>query len=671
MNAPAGGGLSGRAALVRAVWRTWGARGLARRSAYEVDRRSGRLRSAEDRWLRTTGVPPAPLAPAGTTVPSRPSGPDPTRADPGGRIRLYGALDVDLGSPPEWHRHPLTGHRYPSDVHWSDLDDSGRDGGDIKDIWEPSRLGWLQPMVRSWAATGDDAVAESVWGQIEHWYRRNPAYLGPNWMCGQETSLRTISVLFVADVMAASPATTPARRQLVADMVQDAVGRVAPTLSYALSQRNNHATSEAGFLWTASVLAPWLPDAAKLQRRSAHALTEITRDQFAADGSYAQHAPTYQRVALHVLLWCLSVARANSIDAPPGVADAVEQSVGHLRSLLVPGSDGQMPNLGGNDGALVFDLSTSDIGDFRPVLAHAAAATGATSGLGAGPWDEEARWFDLEAMAEMAEADPVGSPSGVTVRRGVDTHALTAGRAHVVLRAGSSRHRPAHADQLHVDLWLAGRPVAVDPGVYRYSAPAPWDNALADEAVHNLVRRPGVAQAVRANRFFWLRWSEASIDRLAGLDAVAYGVARLELVDGTVLRRLVAVADGMSVVVDWMAVTGNELRWNLPGDAQVDVGHSTTTVIGAGWKGRIVHSGPVTVPSSDDADPASGWESPTYAFRRPVTAVVVGPEPVGTVVSAFALSDRASELTRIAAAAQVLDPSGVDDTSIAALFDGG
>lgn len=634
-------------------------------------RRSGRLRSAEDRWLRTTGSAPAALAPAGTTVPSRASDPEPARVHPGGRIRLYGTLDVDLGDPPQWHRHPLTGHRYPSEVHWSDLDDSGSDGGDIKDVWEPSRLGWLQPMVRSWAATGDEAVAESVWAQIEHWYGHNPAYLGPNWMCGQETSLRTLSVIFAADILDTSSATTQARRHLVATMVQDAVGRVAPTLGYALSQRNNHATSEAGFLWTASVLAPWLPDAAKLQRRSAHALTESTEDQFATDGSYAQHSPTYQRVALHVLLWCLSVARANDIDAPAGVAEAVERSVDHLRSLLVPGSTGQMPNLGGNDGALVFDLSTSGIEDFRPVLAHAAAATGGASRLGSGPWDEEARWFGLEGAHATTGSDRVRYPSGATVRRGVDTHALTVGRAHVVLRAGPSRHRPAHADQLHVDLWLAGRPVAVDPGVYRYSAPAPWDNALADEAVHNVVRRPGVAQAVRANRFFWLRWSEASIEELAGLGTVAYAVARLELIDGTVLRRLVAVADGATVVVDWMAAAGNELRWNLSGEAQVEIDDPASTIVGAGWQGRIVHSGPLTVPKSNDADPASGWESPSYARRQPITAVTIGPEPVGTLVSAFALTDRASDLSRITAAAQALAPSGIDDTSIGALFDGG
>ncbi len=642
--------------LAAAVRRTWGVRGIGRRVAYEGRKRSGLLVVAERRWATGTAAPTTALGRVGLGPPASLTPPDPARFAEGAGLVLYGGLAVDVAVPPEWHRQPLGGHTYDADAHWSALSDAAPELGDVKDVWELSRLGWLQPRLRHWAATGDDAEAEAIWRVVEDWHERNPPYLGPNWMCGQETSLRTIAVMALADALDASPATTDARRLLVARLVQDAVGRVAPTLGYALSQRNNHASSEGGFLWTAAVLAPWLPGADRLRRRAARALSEVVEDQFGADGSYAQHSPTYQRVALHVLLWCLAVARATGEPLPPGVADAVGRSVGHLRSLVAPGSAGRVPNLGGNDGALVFDLAPTSIDDLRPVIAHAAAATGQSSGFGPGPWDEEAAWFGL---APAAAARRPRSPSTVT-------HALTCGRAHAVLRAGPLVHRPAHADQLHVDVWLDGEAVAVDPGSFRYTAPAPWGNALAGEDVHNLARRPSSPQAVRAGRFFWRRWESAEVVASVDADDLVARVARLRLPDATVLHRLVAVTAGLVLVVDQADGTGAvggapvEVRWNLPEAATVRAEPGRTEAAAAGWQARFDHGGLAATPTAVDDDPASGWHAPRYGVRAPLTAIVLTAGPEGRVASVFATDDSAVRLDAVLTAAADLDLARVD-----------
>lgn len=661
--------------LLSAVWRTWRGRGLLRRGAYEVAKRTGRLQAAEDRWLASVPPPLGPLRPVGLVRPAAvtTAGADIAVGERAGSICLYGGLDVETTVPPDWHRHPLTAHRFAADVHWSALSDSQPDAGDIKDVWELSRLGWLQPMVRRWAATGDDADAEAVWAVIEDWQARNPPYAGPNWMCGQETALRTTTVMMVADALSSSAATTDRRHLLVARMVQDAVGRVAPTLGYALSQRNNHASSEAGFLWTATVLAPWLPGAAPLRERAARALSEVAADQFAVDGSYAQHSPTYHRVALHVLLWCLAVARSTGVAPPAGVESAASRSVGHLRSLIAPDSGGQVPNLGGNDGALVIGLAPVPIDDFRPVVAHAAAATGQPSGFGPGPWNEEAAWFGLHPVdpapvrSEPAGSAPVAptpasapAPHAPAVGHvAVNTHPLTRGRAHAILRAGPSSHRPAHADQLHLDVWLDGAPVGMDAGSYRYTAPAPWGNALAGEEVHNLPRCPGVPQAVRSGRFFWRRWSEASVERSGSDRGAAFVLARLTLADATTLRRLVMVVDGRVVVVDRSTAEGTEVRWNLP--AEVDVsgdGAGPTSVEGRGWR-ALVAGGPSRVLPRSDQEPASGWHAPSYAEREPSTALIARPDGDGPLVTVFATDDQADGLEGLARAAAACDGATV------------
>ena len=631
-----------------AALRTWGGpRGLARRAGYEASKRSGRLRAAESSALArsTTGVV------IGTAGVAPLHHPDPAGAGPDDAgIRLYGALEVDR--PPDWHRHPFTGHVFPADVHWSELRDSEAEAGDVKDVWETARLGWLMPSVRRWAADGDERAAEQIWSVLEDWVSANPPYRGPGWMCGQETSLRAITVLFLADALRSSPATTDARRALVADLLGRSVGRVRPTLGYALSQRNNHSISESGFLWTAAVLAPSLPDAEAIRRRAARALTESVGDQIAPDGSYAQHSPTYQRLALHVLLWCLLVARTTGEEVPPGVVDAVGRSVGFLRALVAPGSEGRVPNLGGNDGALLFDLAGAPIGDLRPVIAHAAAATGQPSGFGPGPWDDEARWFGLQPTAGGA-APPAAA---------IATHALTQGTTHAVVRAGPLAHRPAHADQLHTDVWLAGAAVAVDPGSYRYTAPPPWGNALAEEDVHNLPRRPGVPQAVRAGRFFWRRWAEAVVDLSAATPAGSVLLARLVLPDGAVLRRLVAVAPGLVVVVD----QGDDptcVRWNLVEVATTELGEGRTTVAGAGWAAVFRHGPGAAVPERSRDDPTSGWQAPTYGVLEPVTPLLLAPGSDGRIVSTFG-PRRPDALASVAEVAHRIDLSRVDERVI-------
>ena len=670
--------------LAGAAWQTWGAKGLARRAVYETAKRTHHLRRVETHWLersRSTGA----LVPLGISPPgiSSPGASSPGASSPGIRaagagaadsgptdlaraapsitpIQLYGGLDLATAIPPDWHRHPLTGHRFDPTAHWSELSDASADQGDIKDLWELSRFGWPHPWLRRWAAAGDESVAEAIWTVVEDWVAHNPPYRGPHWMCGQETSLRAINALFLADALTASAATTDDRRAMVATLVDQSVGRVEPTLGYALSQRNNHATSEAGFLWSATLAVDGLADAEARRARAGHALSEAVADQFAGDGSYAQHSPTYERVALHVLLWCLHVARATGTEAPDGVTEAVGRSVGFLRSLVAPGSAGRVPNLGGNDGAQVFDLTSAAITDLRPIIAHAAAATGQRSGFGPGPWDEEAAWFALSPSNEGPE--PSARPT-------VSTHALTQGTGHAVLRAGPLRHRPAHADQLHVDVWIDGAPVAVDPGSYRYTAPAPWGNALAGEEVHNLPRVPGCPQAVRAGRFFWRRWTDAQI-RLSVRDHdLSATVADLVLPDATHLTRLVAVAPGVVVVVD-QASGPAVVRWNLSGAVSVAVGERATSAQGPGWSAQFLHGGGAEHPIPDSGDPSSGWEAPSYAVRRPLSAVLVPTDEAGQVVSCFA-PDRdgpGADLDEILGAAGLLDLDRVGGPEIRRLL---
>lgn len=641
--------------LTRAALRTWRPRGLARRLGYEASRRAGRCDVAEQRWLRELDRASLRLDVLELTPPPG----DPTRlveAEPAG-LTIYGGLRLDVGLPPDWHTHPVTGHRFASEVHWSTLSDADAATGDIKDVWELGRLSWLLPIVRRWTTGEDAAAAETAWATIDDWRAANPAYRGVGWMCAQETSLRAITAMFVASALRDSPSATDERHHGVAVLAAESVGRVLPTLRYALSQRNNHAISEAGFLWTATLLVANLPDAVSIRRRAARALSEAVRDQFLPDGSYAQHSPTYQRLALQVLLWCAAVSKQTGTALPDGVAVAIDRGSLALERFIVPGSEGQAPNRGGNDGAHLFALTDLPIGDLRPIVVHARAAVSAPTTIPAGPWDEEALWFGL--CPSRSTTPPAQPPNNIE-------HPLVAGDTYASLRAGTVRHRPAHADQLHVDIWVRGRPVAVDGGSYRYTAPAPWGNALADEDVHNVPRLAGKPQAERRGRFFWMRWSCAEVEAHAVSQWGSAVVARMQLPGGAVVRRLAIVRTEGAVVIDEASQPDLTVRWNLAPGANVRLETGEAVIHHADWAGVLRFGGSAGVRQGTDDDPRSGWESLVYGTRRPLVAVEVNSGSQNRAVAAFAAS--AALLEGLVAMANDLDPVALDAGRLGSLL---
>jgi hypothetical protein len=571
-----------------AILRTWGLAGLRRRATYEAQRRFGLTERSERRWLERLQDARVTLSSVRPELPVVPSS-----DGVGATIALYGGLDVVPQWPSAWHVHPLTGRRF-ADAHWSSLAEGDASAGDIKDLWELGRLTWLGPLLRAGAA-------EDCWRHVRSFSEHNPPYRGPQWMCGQESALRGIVVGAVASRLRDDRATTTADLVAAARLMAVTVGRVRPTIRYALSQRNNHAISEAAFLWTATYLVDGLPDAGAVRAEGARALREAIDDQWYPDGAYAQHSPTYQRLAMHALLWVMAVARAAEVAPPYGVAEAVQRSHRFLTSLLEP-TTGAVPNLGGNDGALLFDIDPAPRADFRPVLAHAVAELAALGRPVLGP-------------------EPAAGGVGHHVHRGPASHA--------VLRAGPMRHRPAHADQLHVDLWIGAVNVACDPGSYRYTAPAPWSNALADEAVHNVIRVPGQPQAVRRGRFLWTDWIEATV--VPG----DITTAELVLASGARLRRELTRTGDEYAVSDSSTDLGAVVRWNLPAGASLDLGDGSTSASGPGWAAEFRHRGRASVLTPADHDPRSGWRSPTYGVREPLTAIELQVDEAGTAEARF------------------------------------
>jgi len=422
-----------------------------------------------------------------------------------GKFRQFGAEPIPLMLAPEG---PL--------AHWTAYETGKVDlrsvTSDIKLIWEPARFEWAFVLGRAYHVSQNEHYAAAFWNLFETFNAANPAYLGPNWTSGQEVGLRLMAWVWAGQILSGSEHSSPERLSVLAAAVAAHAARIPATLLYARSQNNNHLLTEAAALYTAGLALPVHPDSQRWRNTGQRWLFWCFSHQIDASGEYVQHSTNYHRLMLQVALWVNAIANhAPAPDTKRPEHDTEREKLALATRWLVSRLDpqtGQVPNLGANDGALIFPLATGGFSDYRP-LAQAAAQAFLSSRLPSGAWDEMSLWFGLQATNGNAPERP--QASGL----------LYAKNSWAALRAVQYTSRPSHADQLHFDLWWRGLNVAQDAGTYRYNADPPWDNQLASTLVHNTLTVNYQDQMTRAGRFLYLDWARAAFNQPSGTSDTA------------------------------------------------------------------------------------------------------------------------------------------------------
>ena len=156
---------------------------------------------------------------------------------------LFGWLPIAADQPSAWHVDHVTGCDVSgTDKPWWELPDFS--SNDIKALWEPSRWNWLVPIAQR-ARNGDAAALDRLEEWTRDWIDQNPLYLGHNWKCAQEASIRVLHIAMAAVILGQDHALSETLRDLLRAHLQ----RIEPTLGYAAAQQNNHATSEGAALY--------------------------------------------------------------------------------------------------------------------------------------------------------------------------------------------------------------------------------------------------------------------------------------------------------------------------------------------------------------------------------------------------------------------------------------
>jgi hypothetical protein len=208
------------------------------------------------------------------------------------------------------------------------------------------------------------------------------------------------------------------------------------------------------------------------------------------------------------------------------------------------------------------------------------------------------------------------------------------------LRARRFHNRPAHADQMHIDLWFKGNNVLLDAGTYLYNAPPPWRNALTSAINHNSVCVDGVDPMQKAGRFLWLDWAQAEILETTEnmVQAAHFGYQKLGITHKRALSRLSESAwevDDQLLSSDKQAKSQDFLtHWLLPDwpyqihnqeiQFQAPFGQLTLETLSESGANSIqlnlIRSGETLV--GEYLSPNLGWFSPTYNEKVPALSVL-------------------------------------------------
>ena len=542
-----------------------------------------------------------------------------------GKIEGFGDSFIEGDWPPSWLTNPQSGKTKDSSNHWTAYKDSDPD--DIKWLWQANRFQFAWTLGRHAIANKTTLPAAELLRCVDDWMKTNPSAQGPNWICGQETSLRALALLFSFSAFEKVGHTyTVPQLKLIYRFFKSSANRIQLTLGYALSQRNNHACSEIVALLMLSFALPEDPEAEGWRSKALSYLDEVLDDQFYSDGSYSQHSFNYQRLATLTLIMALEFYPEK---LPPNTKLKLQKTVSASIEFLktfINAQDGTLPNFGANDGAITLPLWSSDFLDYRPLIRYEESCHGLESAIQDGKHDELFSLFGHSAPKQKAPVPNKNNVNAMGTRTGY--WICKSKSFDVFLRAPLLlKHRPSQEDFLAIHLRWNNEDIAIDPGTFSYNAPPPWDHGLAHGHQHNTCSPYHGSVLKKTGRFLWTHWPKSNTKSLFNSERLQRWEFSLQSKDNSrfLHKRIVEHGDNHVIVFDecYGSHSKTLLRWNLKALDWVQTRSENAIQLKRGNLTMDVrsHSTPQIKSHSGSQTSAKGWQSPWYGKKIPCLSV--------------------------------------------------
>ncbi len=472
----------------------------------------------------------------------------------------FGHIPVDFTDKYDWFYNILSkqncGH---VNTPWYHIPDFDGESGDIKGVWELSRLDWVLLLAVKYKK-GDEKALVVINYFYKSWLINNPPYIGPNWKCAQEASIRVMNVAISSLVLGTVKRITPS----LSLFLKAHLKRIEPTISYAIAQNNNHGTSEAAALFIGGswLIADGDESGNRWQKLGRKWLENRAKHLVAEDGTFSQYSVNYHRVMLDTYsmaeLWRRELEQ-------PQFSEELTRRIGLATRWLFQLVDpltGDTPNLGHNDGARLLQLTDTGYRDFRPSVQLASVVF-----LQACAWQEDGDYDEALALLQLRKPQKnLQTPASFHFEHGGYIGLRNQSGTFALFNYPKFRFRPAQNDALHVDLWRGGVNLLRDGGTFSYNAGQDYIDYYGGTQSHNTIQFDGHEQMPRLGRFLlgdWLKAKNVSFD-----EHQLTGQAGYRDYLGCEHHRKISLTDKSLMVTDQVQGIKNKavLRWRLNPD---------------------------------------------------------------------------------------------------------
>jgi len=496
-------------------------------------------------------------------------------------------------TPPEWLTNSLNGQVFEDAKHpfW-EIADFDPKVGDIKQIWELSRFGWVLNFARAVQAGDKSELTRlNIW--VEDWLMHNPPYQGPNWKCGQEASIRVLHLIVASVLVGQDSNPSQGLQQLIALHLQ----RVSPTVGYAKAQDNNHGTSEAAALFVGGHFLSTHAQGQKWALQGRTLLENRAARLIGKDGSFSQYSVNYHRMMLDALSICEWWRQRQNLPPFSATVKARAKAASSWLYRLTDPETGDVPNIGANDGAHLLNLSQCDYRDYRPCVSLAYALWhNQLAYEGVELCDRQLMALDIKTPQKLADIpqDDAGLEGGFA--------SLSSGELRAVLRHPRFRFRPSQSDALHLDVTYKGQNILRDGGTYSYNSGEADLTYFGGVESHNTVQFDGRNQMPRLGRFLFGNWLKTQ-DWYWGKNIVQAGYR--DSFGANHIRRVEIQNHGMTIIDKISAYSDQAiLRWRFAPDLWHVVPDLDVTE-----QGIKISAGDMHINIRADSDMSAVWET--------------------------------------------------------------
>ena len=225
-------------------------------------------------------------------------------------LQLFGWFDCDLSEGfADWNRNPFNkSQNLPTNIPWWKIKDFSNI--DIKTIWELSRFDWV--VILAYKAQTCDHEKDRLNRLVNSWCKVNQPFLGPNWKCGQEASIRVIHLIYGAWILGSDKRPSTALLALIKCHLE----RIESTISYAIAQNNNHGVSEAVALYVGGgFLLSSDPFAKRYLQVGKKLLNKLAKTLILSDGTFSQYSTNYHRLMIDAFSFAEAWRRKKRLQA--------------------------------------------------------------------------------------------------------------------------------------------------------------------------------------------------------------------------------------------------------------------------------------------------------------------------------------------------------------------